>query len=175
VLTLLVLGGSVVPGCSSDDQETSSVLDEVAPTKSTWRPLPASSSPSTTDFRLVRISGDQIDVSFTIAATDVDEFASGSGIELTSGERTITHASPLWDVAVSGEVQGGSSTRNQIGRNAECWSRATPRRCACRSTRLISSSDTRKARWPDAQRREVAGLRRLEGAERERLTGNPRS
>ena len=118
--TLLMFGGGAVAGCSSDDKETSSVLDQVAPTKSDVATAAGIVfPPSTTDFRLVRISGDQIDVSFTIAATDVNEFASGSGIELTSGERTITHASPLWDVAVSGEVQGGSSTRDQIGRNAE--------------------------------------------------------
>lgn len=110
-----------VPACSSDDGDgDTAVLDQVAPTKADIaRDAGISFPASTADFRLVRISGDQIDVTFTLTPADVDGFASGSGIVLTDGERSITHASPLWDVAIVGEFAGGSSTVDGVRRRAE--------------------------------------------------------
>lgn len=112
----LVVGAAA---CSTDD-DASSVLDQVAPTKADVAAEAGIEFPSSTkDFRLVRVSGDQIDVTFTIAATDVDAFATGSAIDLQRGERTIKHASPLWDLAVPDDVRGGSSTEDGVGRSAE--------------------------------------------------------
>jgi hypothetical protein len=114
----------LLPACSGDDDANdtagSAALDQVAPTKADVSHDAGVEFPaSTADFRLVRIGADQVDVTFTLATTDVDAFASGSGIELTDGQRAITHASPLWDVAITGAVRGGSSSENGITRNVE--------------------------------------------------------
>lgn len=110
----------VVAGCSGDDDAPSGALDQVAPTKADLeREAGISFPPSMTGFRLVRISGEQLDVTFSITAADVDAFASGTGITLTPGKRTITHASPLWEVAIQGEFSGGTSTKDGVVRAAE--------------------------------------------------------
>ena len=120
LLAAACIAGWSVAGACSGDGTTSTVLDEVAPTKADIAREAAIAFPdSTADFRLVRVGPGQIDVSFTIETTDIAAFASGSGIELRSGERTLTHASPLWDVAVSGDVSGGSSERGGVDRSAE--------------------------------------------------------
>lgn len=109
-------------GCSGsdDDAESSTALQQVAPTKAdVARDAGIEFPPSTADFRLVRIDADQIDVTFTARADEVDGFTTGSGIPIEAGRRTITHASPLWDVAVNEAVRGGSSRRDGLVRNVE--------------------------------------------------------
>lgn len=115
---LVLVPATALVGCSSDDEPTS--LDQVAPTKAdVARDAGITFPESTAGFRLVRLGTNQIDVTFTISPDDVDAFASGTGIELAAGERAIVHASPLWDVAVTKSLQGGSSTRNGIRRDVE--------------------------------------------------------
>lgn len=119
-MTTLALVAGVVACSADDDASTTSVLDQVAPTKADIASQAGIEFPaSTTGFRLVRISGNQIDVTFQLPLADVDAFARGSGLTLAAGERSITHASPLWDVAITGEFSGGSSNRDSIGRAAE--------------------------------------------------------
>lgn len=113
---ILVVGAVA---CSSDD-DASSFLDQVAPTKADVAAEADIEFPaSTKDFRLVRVSGNQLDVTFTVTAADVDVFATGSSIELKDGERSIQHASPLWELAVPDDVQGGVSTKDGVKRSAE--------------------------------------------------------
>lgn len=116
-LVVLVPTAALV-GCSSDDQPTA--LEQVAPTKAdVARDAGIVFPESTAGFRLVRLGNNQVDVTFTISPDDVDEFASGTGVELTVGERAIVHASPLWDVAVTKPLRGGSSTLDGIRRDVE--------------------------------------------------------
>lgn len=116
----LGLGLIGATSCSSGTDDASPLIEQVAPTKADLaRDARITFPASTADFRLVRISGSQLDVTFTIASADVDAFASGSGITLTEGRRVITHASPLWDVAVTGSMSGGSSTKGNLDRSAE--------------------------------------------------------
>jgi len=120
--TAVLLGLTpVVAACSGDDADTpSGALDQVAPTKADLEREAGISFPaSMTGFRLVRISGEQLDVTFSITAADVEAFASGTGITLTPGQRAITHASPLWEVAIQGEFSGGTSTKAGVERAAE--------------------------------------------------------
>ena len=96
------------------------MLDQVAPTKADVAREAGIDFPSSTSgFRLVRISGNQIDVTFQIPVTAIGEFAKGSNLTLTDGERAITHASPLWDVAVTGALAGGSSKHRSVNRAVE--------------------------------------------------------
>jgi hypothetical protein len=123
VISAVVLGASLVLGsvaCSGDDSSTDAVLDQVAPTKADVAAQADIDFPASTEgFRLVRISADQIDLTFTIATADIGAFSSGSKLTLTGGSRVITHASPLWDVAIVGEFEGGESVRNTVKRSAE--------------------------------------------------------
>jgi len=99
---------TVLVGCSADDD--SAVLQQLAPKRTDVESEAGIVFPESTEsFRLVRLGPTQIDVSFTIANGDVGEFSDGSGIALAEGERSLTHASPLWDVAVLGPVKGGSA------------------------------------------------------------------
>ncbi|MFN8050190.1 MAG: hypothetical protein U0Q22_02010 [Acidimicrobiales bacterium] len=120
VAVLLAAAFLILPiSCSSDDT-ASQPLDQVAPTKAdVAREAGISFPASTAGFRLVRIAAGQVDLTFTVDLADVDRFAKGSGIELEDGKRVIMHASPVWDVAVTGEVRGGSSTKGTIRRDAE--------------------------------------------------------
>lgn len=118
VVMVCALAGAA--GCSSGTDDASAVLEQVSPTKADISSEAGIAFPdSTADFRLVRISGRQLDVTFTVTADDVDAFASGSGITLADGQRVITHASPLWDVTIGDAMSGGSSTRNNLERSAE--------------------------------------------------------
>lgn len=124
---VLAVAALVPTGCSGDEPENAT-LDQVAPTKAdVARDAGVVFPDSTRDFRLVRISGDQIDLTFTIDPADVEQFATDTGVELTEGRRTIAHASPLWDVAVTGDVSGGSSSRNGITRDVEVVAPGTVR------------------------------------------------
>lgn len=115
----LTLIPTTVAGCASDD-DPPAALDQVAPTRAdVARDAGVDFPESTAGFRLVRLGPNQIDVTFTVSPDDVESFASGTGVELTAGERAITHASPLWDVAVTAPLRGGSSTRNGIRRDVE--------------------------------------------------------
>lgn len=112
-------GGVAVTSCSQDEPAPSA-LDQLAPTRDEVARAAGIEFPaSTAAFRLVRLGPNQIDVTFTLDPADVDEFADGSGVELTHGERTIVHASPLWDVAVTNPVRGGTSTHDGIDRTVE--------------------------------------------------------
>jgi len=119
--TAAILAGFVV-GCSSDDDASSdAALDQVAPTKADVAHDAGISFPaSTSDFRLVRISADQVDVTFTVDAADVDAFATGSKLTLVPDQRVITHASPLWELTVEGaELRGATSASNGLTRDIE--------------------------------------------------------
>ena len=117
LLVMAVLAGGA---CSSDDGDASGVLDQVAPTKADVAKEAGIEFPaSVAGFRLVRLGAGQIDVTFTLAPGDVDDFARGSGIELEPDRRAIVHASPLWDVAVKNPLRGGESTRRGVKRSVE--------------------------------------------------------
>lgn len=118
VAALALITSALLGACSDDDAP--SVLDALAPTRADIAAGGGIHFPaSVDDFRLTRISSGQIDVTFTLDAADVEEFTSRTGVELTSGTRAITHASPLWDVAVPGPVEGGTSTRQGVTRQVE--------------------------------------------------------
>ena len=117
-ISALILAFSA--GACSDEEPANGVLDELAPTRADVAAQAGIEfPPSTTGFRLVRISGDQLDVTFQVVDEEVDDFAEGSGIELVDGERTIVHASPLWNVAVTAPLRGGTSDRDGVERSAE--------------------------------------------------------
>ncbi|MEZ5321540.1 MAG: hypothetical protein R2698_05620 [Microthrixaceae bacterium] len=120
MLALVGLASFAVVACGTDRSITSAGLDQVAPTRQDIARGAGIRFPtSTRDFRLTRIGRGQIDVSFVVATGDVDAFTAGSGVRLTPGRRAITHASPLWDVAVKGPVSGGSSAYRTVVRNVE--------------------------------------------------------
>ncbi len=76
---------------------------------------------STDDFKSARLDDDsQLDVTFTITADDEKDFIKGSGLPQPSeGQRVITHASPLWDLDVKGEISGSANTKSGVTRALE--------------------------------------------------------
>lgn len=116
----LTLGvGPAITSCG-DGEPDAGALEQLAPTRDeVARAAGIAFPPSTDGFRLVRLGANQIDVTFTIDPSDVDRFAEGSGFELVDDERTLVHASPLWDVAVTDPLRGGSSTHDGIARSVE--------------------------------------------------------
>jgi len=63
--------------------------------------------PSVGEYRSVKLDSSSLDVTFTMAAADVTDFASASGLTLTGGKRLITHASPVWELNPTGQVSSG--------------------------------------------------------------------
>ena len=117
-LTLMGLG-VILPACS-EDAAPPKALEQVSPTKAEVAKAAGFSFPaSVSEFRLVRISGSNIQFAFRIAPGDVDAFASGSGLTLTQGKRVIGHASPVWELNPAGTFAGGVDTRNKIRREVE--------------------------------------------------------
>jgi hypothetical protein len=81
---------------------------------------------SVSGYRSVRITGSELNVSFTIAATDVDPFVSGSHLgALVANKRIILHSSPVWDLNPTGTVQSAVSRRRGIERGVEVVTSAT--------------------------------------------------
>jgi hypothetical protein len=81
---------------------------------------------SVSGYRSVRITGSELNVSFTIAATDVDTFLSGSHLgALTPNKRIILHSSPVWDLNPTGTVESAVSSRRGLERGIEVVTSAT--------------------------------------------------
>jgi hypothetical protein len=81
---------------------------------------------SVSGYRSVRITGSELNVSFTIAAADVDMFVSGSHLgTLTANKRIILHSSPVWDLNPTGTVQSAVNSRRGVERGVEVVTSAT--------------------------------------------------
>lgn len=121
VTAAVLIGGSACSGDESGvDSDASSQAG--APTKEqVERDASLHFPDSVTQFRLTSLSVGQIDVSFQMAADDVEEFATESGLDLVAGQRVIPHSSPVWgtpDYTVA-EFSGAISTRNGVVRAVE--------------------------------------------------------
>ena len=69
---------------------------------------------SVRDYRSVAIGPTAIDVAFSMASADVAAFASDSSIELSAGQRLITHSSPVWDQNPVGSISSGQVRKGTI-------------------------------------------------------------
>jgi len=71
-------------------------------------------------YRSVRVATNELDVSFTIPATDLDAFITGSHLgTLVANKKIINHPSPVWDLQTTGSVQSVVSNRRGIERGIE--------------------------------------------------------
>jgi hypothetical protein len=71
-------------------------------------------------YRSVRVAANELDVSFTIPATDLDAFVTDSHFgALVPNKKIINHPSPVWDLTTTGTVQSAVSTRRGIERGIE--------------------------------------------------------
>lgn len=77
--------------------------------------------PGTADFLSARLDdGTQLDVTFTMPPTDQATFVTASGLPpLESGQRVVTHSSPLWKLNPEGTISGAADTDGSIGRAVE--------------------------------------------------------
>lgn len=73
---------------------------------------------SMADFRLVN-TGSSVDISFNMAANEVDTFASGSGLTLAEGARVIRHSSPVFEQNPAGGVSSGTLTNAGLRTDVE--------------------------------------------------------
>lgn len=73
------------------------------------------------DFMSARMDDDsQLDVSFTIAPADEATFLEASSLpDPQEDQRVITHASPLWDLNISGTIRGAADTAEGVTRALE--------------------------------------------------------
>lgn len=112
-------------GCTKDvtpgaDTKTSAGVDlPASPTSAQIAQRTGLSFPtSMQDFRLVN-TGDAVDISFNMAANEVDTFASGSGLTLTDGGRVIRHSSPVFEQNPAGGVSSGTITKDSLRADVE--------------------------------------------------------
>jgi hypothetical protein len=121
----------VVGACSSSTSERGSGSTTTAAGKA----LPFVDSPSqavlaaaagltfpdsVAGYRSVRVTTSELNVSFTVAAADLDAFVTGSHLgTLTPNKRIILHSSPVWDLNPTGTVQSAVSTRRGLERGVE--------------------------------------------------------
>ena len=77
--------------------------------------------PGTADFLSARLDdGTQLDVTFTMPSTDQAAFVTASGLPtLESGQRVVTHSSPLWKLNPEGTISGAADTNGSVGRAVE--------------------------------------------------------
>lgn len=119
VTAAVLIGGSA---CSGDESESGPATQQGAPTKEqVERDASLHFPDSVSQFRLTSLSVGQVDVTFQMAAADVEEFATESGLDLVAGQRVIPHSSPVWgtpDYTVA-EFSGAISTRNGVVRAVE--------------------------------------------------------
>ncbi len=101
---IAVLGGAVVllAGCSSDTPASGEPLVP-ASLEEIWG---ITAPESVSGFLSTQIDQDESHVVFDIAPAEIDELVDDSGLTLEAGRRTITHASPLWELNPAGEIAG---------------------------------------------------------------------
>ncbi len=129
-VAVAIVALATVTGCSK-----SPTPGAVSTTTATGKSLPFDGSPSqavlaeaadlsfpesVAGYRSVRVSNDELDVSFTIAAADLQPFVTGSHLgTLTANKRVINHPSPVWDLNPTGSVQSTVSERHGVQRAIE--------------------------------------------------------
>lgn len=131
---LVVFG--IVLIITSDDESTPSGPSTTVPTGSETGPtLPLDDTSQeaveklsglefptgTADFLSARLDdGTQLDVTFTMPPADQAAFVTASGLpELESGQRVVTHSSPLWKLNPEGTISGAADTNGSVGRAVE--------------------------------------------------------
>ncbi len=120
---------AVVVGAGCDDQGSTSSDDAAGDTTTTTAALPFDSPSkdeladatglvfpdSVAGYRSVQLSPGQLDVTFTLPAADVDAFLEDSDLPpLTDDERTLAHASPLWELNPTDTYAGTATSRDGI-------------------------------------------------------------
>ena len=134
VAASLVVAGIAVAACTdSDDPGATSTtagptLPFRAPSKTELGDAAGLAFPDAVgEYRSVQLSPNQLDVTFTIAAADLDAFVDGSDLgELVPGERVMAHASPLWELNPDDVVRGAESERDGYRRTVEVVGEGDP-------------------------------------------------
>lgn len=124
VVVLSLVGGA---GCSSngDPGATSGVsgptLPFERPSKAELADRAGLSFPSSVeDYRSTLVGPSELNVAFTMAASDLEGFVSGSGLPaLTEGRRLIAHPSPVWEQNPAGTVSSTASVHDGLTRIVE--------------------------------------------------------
>ena len=110
---------SVTPGAATTTT-AASLPFESSPSKDELARVAGLRFPaSTAGYQSVRVDPSELDVSFTIAATDVDGFASGSGLGALAQGRVIQHGSPVFPQNPTGTVRSAVSTHGRVTRVVE--------------------------------------------------------
>lgn len=123
VMLILAAGACAkqpTPGGAAATTSPSATLPFQSPSK---RELAAATGivfpTSVRDYRSVSTGPTAIDVAFSMSSADVAAFASESSIELTAGQRLITHSSPVWDQNPVGSISGGRVRNGTITSTVE--------------------------------------------------------
>ena len=83
---------------------------------------------STAGYRSVQVGPRQLDITFTLPATDVAAFVDGSGLPaLADGERTMAHSSPLWELNPTEPLAGSRVERDGMAIAVEVIGDGDPR------------------------------------------------
>jgi hypothetical protein len=121
-------------GSSSDDTPgggttTSGTLPFDSPSKDELADATGLSFPaSIAGYQSVQLSPGQLDVTFTLAAADVEGFVADSDLpEPTEGDRTLAHASPLWELNPTDTFAGTEATRDGVTIAVEIVGSGDPR------------------------------------------------
>lgn len=84
--------------------------------------------PSAGTYRSTRIDRSELHVTFTLPASDVEQFVTDSELPpLTEGRRLIIHPSPLWDQNPEGPVASTTSRAAGVTRTVEVLGEGDPR------------------------------------------------
>jgi len=127
-LTIIGCTKQATPGGSSAVTAPSVTLPFDAPSASQLATAAGLLFPgSVADYRSVKFDAATLNVGFTMAANDVDSFATGSSLTLNPDTRLITHSSPVWEQNPAGSISSGKKTYNGLTSTVEVASTGADR------------------------------------------------